>query len=155
MPRPSREGSGLKLNMLTIAQQVRHKTQPHPGSWSPLRGGERKQEAQLLFLPPQSFAPVFSTPHHYKVQEEWIWSVTSNVIGMLQKKAGKKGELIHSGSTGIAQGCNKARRTLGQARLQRHIMCSTQSRNKYAILNIFQVYFQKKSRAKMEIAIWY
>lgn len=63
---------------------------------------------------------------------------------MLQKKAGKKGKLIPPGNTGIAQGCNKARRTLGQVRLQRHIMCSTQSRNKCAILNIFQVYFQKK-----------
>lgn len=63
---------------------------------------------------------------------------------MLQKKAGKKGKLIPPGNTGIAQGCNKARTTLGQVRLQRHIMCSTQSRNKCAILNIFQVYFQKK-----------
>lgn len=74
---------------------------------------------------------------------------------MHQKKAGKKGKLIQPGNTGIAQGCNKARRTLGQARLQRNIMCSTQSRNKYAILNVFQVYFQKKTRAKMEIAIQY
>lgn len=29
---------------------------------------------------------------------------------MLQKKAGKKGKLIPPGNTGIAQGCNKARR---------------------------------------------
>lgn len=85
-----------------------------------------------------------------------VSDITTMSLECSRKKAGKKGKLIPPGNTGIAQGCNKARRTLGQARLQRYIMCSTQSRNKYATLNIFQVYFQKKkSRVKMEIAIWY
>lgn len=63
---------------------------------------------------------------------------------MLQKKVTKKGKLTQLRTTEIAQACNKARRTLGQARLEaRIIMYSIQSRNKHAILNIFQVYFQK------------
>lgn len=156
MPHPSRESWGLKLNMLTIARRPgtkpSHIQDPDP------RCGVGKENKRLssffchLRASPQYFQHLTITKSRKDEHGQWH---PNNVIGTLQKKAGKKGELIQPGSTGIAQGCNKARRTLGQARLQRHIMCSTQSRNKYAILNIFQVYFQKKSRAKMEIAIWY
>lgn len=145
MPHPSRESSSLKLNVLTITQQARHNTQAHPGSWSLLWGGERHKKLNSFFCHLQASSQYFQyltiTKSRKNKYGQWHHN---NAIGMLQKKAGKKGKLIPPGNTGIAQGCNKARRTLGQVRLQRHIMCSTQSRNKCAILNIFQVYFQKK-----------
>lgn len=153
-PPSSREGPRLKLDTLTTTWQVGHNAWPHPGFCSLLPGGGKKKRrgstpfSALCFKhqPPRSFIRVFPTPRHYKVQKERVWSVTSQCHHWnAPEKGDQKGEVNptqkHWNRTSLHQG--KGNTGPSKAREMQIIMCSIQSRNKHAILNIFQVYFQK------------
>lgn len=151
MPPPSRDSPGFKLNMLTTTQRVGHNSRPHPGSHSLLRsrGGGRRGSTPSSALcfehqPPRSFIPVFSTPCCYKVQKEWIWSVTSQWCHWnAPEKGDQKGEMNPTQKYWNRTSLQEGKGNTGPSKTETQIiMYSVQSRNKHSIWNIFQVYFQ-------------
>lgn len=114
--------------------------------------GNKKAAAQLPF---QSFVLNSS---HLRAPSQYFQSLTitksrkneggqwhhNDVIGMLQKKVTKKRkqtQLKYGNHTSSQQG--KEDTGPSKATETQIIMCSLQSRNKHAVLNSFQVYFQR------------